>query len=226
MPRFSDEAPPSHVHTDHKLLAQRNCGFETADHFSSNIGYLKLNWFDEPEYCATTAMAAMNFLADSDALIFDLRANHGGAPEMAALISSYLFDERTHLGDVYDRGQDTTEQFWTFAHLPGKKLTGKPIFVLTSGRTFSTGEQFSDNLQALKRATLIGEATGGGAHPTAPHRIDDHFFIRVPFGRFINPITKADWEGTGVEPDIKVSAAEALDVAKKLAAEEISKTRP
>jgi C-terminal processing protease CtpA/Prc len=97
--------------------------------------------------------------------------------------------------------------------------------VLTSARTFSAVEEFSYDLKSLKRATLIGETTGGGAHPMAPHRIDDHFFIRVPFGRFVNPVTKTDWEGSGVEPDVKVSAAEALDVAEKLPPEEISKSR-
>ena len=217
-----DEPPPSRPHPDPQLLASRNCGFEKAEHYSPNIGYLKLNWFDEPEYCAATAMAAMNFLANSEALIVDLRENHGGAPQMAALLSSYLFDEPTHLDDLYDRGQNTTEQLWTFPYLPGKKFTGKPIFVLTSARTFSAGEQFSYDLKALKRATLIGETTGGGAHTMGPHRIDDHFVIRVPFGRFINPVTKTDWEGTGVEPDVKVAAEQALDVAQKLAAEEIA----
>jgi C-terminal processing protease CtpA/Prc len=106
-------------------------------------------------------MAAMNFLADSDALIVDLRDNRGGAPQMAALLSSYLFDERTHLDDIYDRRQNSTEQVWTFPHLPGKKLTGKPLFVLTSTRTFSAGEQFSYDLKVLKRATLIGETRAG-----------------------------------------------------------------
>lgn len=221
-PQAAPADPPSHPQPDPRLLAERNCGFETAEHFSPNIGYLKLTHFDVPEQCAATAAAAMNFLADSDALVVDLRFNRGGAPQMAALISSYLFDERTHLGDIYDRGQGTTEQLWTSEHVSGRKFTGKPIFVLTSARTFSAGEQFSYDLRALKRATLIGETTGGGAHPTAPHRIDDHFFIRVPFGRYINSVTKADWEGTGVEPDVKVPAAEALDVAKKLATEEIS----
>lgn len=221
-----DEPPPSRPHPDPQVLAARNCGFEKAEHYSPNIGYLKVNWFDEPEYCAATAMAAMNFLADSEALIFDLRENHGGAPQMAALVSSYLFDQRTHLEDIYDRRQNSTEQLWTFPHLPGRKFTGKPIFVLTSSRTFSAGEQFSYDLKMLKRATLIGETTGGGAHPMSPHRIDDHFVIRVPFGRFINPVSKTDWERTGVEPDVKVSAAEALDVARKLAAEEGSKDPP
>jgi len=217
--------PASHPHPDPRRLAARNCGFEKAEHYAANIGYLKLNTFDEPEHCAATAMAAMNFLADSDALIIDLRDNHGGAPRMAALICSYLFDEPTHLDDLYDPKHNTTEQFWTFPYLPGRKLAGKPVFVLTSASTFSVGEEFSYELQSLKRATLIGETTGGGAHTMAPHRIDDHFFIRVPFGRFVNPVTKTDWEGTGVEPDVKMSAAEALQAAVNLAAEEISKSR-
>ena len=126
-----------------------------------------------------------------------------------------LFDEPTHLDDIYDRGQNSTEQLWTFPYIPGKKLTGKAVYVLTSNRTFSAGEEFSYDLKSLSRATVVGEATGGGAHLVAPHRIDDHFFIRLPFGRFINPITRTDWEGTGVEPDIKVAAPDALDEALK-----------
>jgi C-terminal processing protease CtpA/Prc len=101
--------------------------------------------------------------------------------------------------------------------VPGKKFTGKAVYVLTSGRTFSAAEEFSYDLKSLKRATLLGETTGGGAHTTAPHRVDGHFFIRVPFGRFINPITKTAWEGTGVEPDIKVPAGDALDEALRRA---------
>ncbi|HKS54489.1 MAG TPA: S41 family peptidase [Steroidobacteraceae bacterium] len=216
---------PARPHIDPQLLAARNCGIETADHYPPNIGYLRIKRFDWPEYCAPTAIAAMNFLADSDALIFDLRVNYGGAPEMAALISSYLFDQRTHLDDSYDRARNTTEQWWTVPHLPGKKLTGKPIFILTSARTFSAGEQFSYDLKVLKRATLIGETTGGGAHSIRPHRIDDHFFMRVPFGRFINPVTKTNWEGVGVAPDVPVAADQALDAALKLAADASGKNR-
>lgn len=97
---------------------------------------------------------------------------------MAALICSYLFDEPTHLDDIYNRKENTTEQLWTFPYMPGKKFAGKAVFVLISSRTFSAGEEFSYDLKSLKRATLIGETTGGGAHTVAPHRIDDHFFIR------------------------------------------------
>jgi hypothetical protein len=218
---FAKSMPPQEPTTrpspDPARLAATNCGFQKAEHYPPNIGYLKLNGFEEPDICGSTAIAAMTFLADSDSLIIDLRDNGGGAPRMAALISSYLFDEPMHLDDLYDRNQNITEQFWTFPYLPGKKKAGKKVFVLTARRTFSAGELFSYDLKSLKRATLIGETTGGGAHTVAPHQIDDHFFIRLSFGRFINPITKTNWESTGVEPDVKVPAADALDEALKRA---------
>ncbi len=200
-----------------RQLERVNCGFEKAERLPPNIGYLKFNMFANPEICGPTASAAMNFLGSVDALIIDLRENGGGDPKMVAYISSYLFDERTHLNDLYNRKENKTEEFWTSTDVPGKRLGDKPVFVLTAKRTFSGAEEFTYNLKNLKRATIVGETTGGGAHPVSGHRIDDHFMIGVPFARAINPISKTNWEGTGVEPDVKVSAAEALDVAKKLA---------
>jgi hypothetical protein len=201
-----------------RQLERVNCGFEKAERLPPNIGYLKFNMFANPEICGPTASAAMNFLGNVDALIIDLRENGGGDPKMVAYISSYLFDERTHLNDLYNRKENKTEEFWTSTDVPGKRLGSKPVFVLTAKRTFSGAEEFTYNLKNLKRATIIGETTGGGAHPVSGHRIDDHFMIGVPFARAINPISKTNWEGTGVEPDVKVPAAEALEVAKKLAA--------
>lgn len=207
-------------------IERDNCAFEKAERLSSNIGYLKFNAFLDPAICGPTAIAAMNFLGNVDAIIFDLRDNGGGDPKMIALISTYLFKDPTHLNDLYNRKEDSTSQFWTLPYVPGKRLTGKPAFVLTSKRTFSGAEEFSYNLKNLKRATIIGETTGGGAHPVSGHRIDDHFMIGVPFAKAVNPISKTNWEGTGVEPDVKVPAAEALDVAKKMAAEKIRDGQP
>ncbi len=201
-------------------LERNNCGFEKVEWLPRNIGYLKFNMFASPEFCGPTATAAMNFLANVDALIIDLRENGGGDPKMVAFICSYLFDQRTHLNDLYKRKEDKTEEFWTNPDVPGKHLGGsKPVFVLTAKRTFSGGEEFAYNLKNLKRATIVGETTGGGAHPVSGHRIEDHFIIGVPFARAVNPISKTNWEGTGVEPDIKVPAADALETAKKLALE-------
>ncbi len=159
----------------------------------------------------------MGFLAHVDAIIFDLRDNHGGDPNMVAFIASYLFDRPTHLNDLYNRRENSTQQYWTLADVPGKRLADKPAYVLTSTETFSGAEEFSYDLKNLKRATLVGEPTGGGAHLVGGHRIDDHFMIGVPFARAINPVSKTDWEGKGVEPDVKVKAADALAKAQALA---------
>jgi hypothetical protein len=204
-----------------KQMEQMNCGFEKVERLASNIGYLKFNMFADPEVCGSTAVAAMNFLGNTDAIIIDLRENGGGDPKMVALISTYLFSKPTHLNDLWERKSDTTEQYWTLPYVPGKRLDEKPAYVLTSKRTFSGAEEFSYNLKNLKRATIVGETTGGGAHPVRGQRIDDHFMIGVPFARAINPISKTNWEGTGVEPDVKVAAADALATAQKLVVEKL-----
>ncbi len=204
-----------------KDMERMNCGFDKVEILSGNVGYLKFNFFADPEVCGPTAVAAMNFLANVDAIIFDLRENGGGDPKMIAFISTYLFSEPTHLNDLWERKGDATHQYWTLPYVPGKRLDGKPAYVLTSKQTFSGAEEFSYNLKNLKRATLIGETTGGGAHPVSGHRIDEHFMIGVPFARAINPISKTNWEGTGVEPDVKVPSADALATAQKLAAEKL-----
>jgi hypothetical protein len=207
-------------------MERNNCAFEKVERLPSNIGYLKFNAFLDPAICGPTATAAMNFLGNVDAVIFDLRENGGGDPKMIAFISTYLFGELTHLNDLYNRKEDSTTQYWTLPYVPGKRLTDKPAFILTSKQTFSGAEEFSYNLKNLKRATIIGETTGGGAHPVSGHPIDDHFMIGVPFARAVNPISKTNWEGKGVEPDVKVPAGEALDVAKKMAAEQIRNDQP
>jgi retinol-binding protein 3 len=204
-------------------LQRNNCAFEKVERLPQNIGYLKFNGFMDPEICGPTVAASMNFLAHVDALIIDLRDNGGGDPKMVAYISSHLFAEPTHLNNIYNRKEDKTTEYWTLRDVPGARLADKPVFALTSKRTFSGAEEFAYNLKNLKRATIIGETTGGGAHPVSGHRIDDHFMIGVPFARAINPISKTNWEGTGVDPDVKAPASEALDVAKKMAAEQIKK---
>ena len=201
-----------------KQMERMNCGFVKVEILSGNVGYLKFNMFANPDVCGATATAAMNFLAHVDAIIFDLRENGGGDPRMIALISTYLFADATHLNDLYNRKEDATTQYWTLPYVAGNRLSGKPAFVLTSAHTFSGAEEFSCNLKNLKRATIVGETTGGGAHPVSGHRIDDHFMIGVPFARAVSPVTKTNWEGTGVEPDVKVKAAEALETAEKLVA--------
>lgn len=203
-----------------EFLDRINCGFVKAEQLPGNVGYLKFNGFLDVDHCGTTASAAMTFLAGTRALIIDMRENGGGSPGMVAFVSSYLFDRRTHLNDLWTRRTGKTEEFWTRDSVPGRRFGGeKPIYVLTSARTFSGAEEFTYNLKNLKRATIVGETTGGGAHPVAGHRIDEHFIIGVPFARAINPITHTNWEGVGVKPDIIVPANNALATAQKLLSE-------
>jgi len=224
--------PPDDQKTDpeeearfRKMLERTNCSFRKVEILPHNIGYLKFNAFADPTFCGPTVVAAMNFLSHVDAIIFDLRENGGGDPKMVAMISSYLFDKPTHLNDLYNRKEDFTTQYWTLPYVPGTTLADKPAFVLTSKSTFSGAEEFTYNLKNLKRATIVGETTGGGAHPVDGHRIDDHFMIGVPFARAVNPISKTNWEGKGVEPDVPVKASDALEKAEELASSKLEQQK-
>jgi C-terminal processing protease CtpA/Prc len=137
------------------------------------------------------------------------------------LVASYLFERPTHLIDIYNRKEDSTTQNWTLSYLPGPRLTKQPVFVLTAKRTFSGAEEFAFDLKNQKRATIVGETTGGGAHPVSGHPVGDYFMVGVPFAKSLDPVTKTNWEGTGVEPDVKVAADDALSTAERLANEKI-----
>jgi hypothetical protein len=195
-----------------------NFGFRKVEMLPGNVGYLRLDGFNDADIAGDTAVAAMNFLANSAALIIDLRNNGGGSPSMIQLISSYFFEERRHLNTFYVRRSDSYDEFWTQESVKGPKMVDVPIYVLTSGRTFSAAEEFTYNLKHMERATIIGETTGGGAHPVDSIISDmgGGFLARasIPFGRAINPTTGTNWEGTGVKPHIEVTAEGALDRAQ------------
>jgi hypothetical protein len=197
-----------------KALEQDNCTFKKVEILPHNIGYLKLDAFPDPSVCRATATAAMGTLNHADAIIFDLRDNRGGYASMVSLISAYLFD---HPEYMYDPRESPTQHSWTLSPVAGNRLADKPVYVLTSGSTVSAAEQFCYDLRMLKRVTLVGETTRGSAHAGVFHRIDDHFGMGIPEARAINPFSETDWEGTGVEPDVKVKAADALKTAEKLA---------
>jgi retinol-binding protein 3 len=205
----------------HQQMEHDNCAFDKVEILPNNIGYVRFGGFMDASFCGPTVVAAMGFVSHTDALIFDLRQNGGGQPAMVTLIASYLFDRPTHLIDIYNRKEDSTTQNWTLPYLPGPRLTKQPVFVLTSKRTFSGAEEFAFDLKNQKRATIIGETTGGGAHPVSGHPVADFFMVGVPFAKSLDPVTKMNWEGTGVEPDVKVPAEDALATAEKLANERI-----
>jgi len=206
-------------------LTWMNHGFAKVERLRGNIGYIEFFNFMDEELGADTVAAAMNFVNGTEALIIDMRGNGGGNPAMVALVCSYLFGpEPGHLNDLYWREGNRTEEFWTKKELAGKRYLNKDVYVLTSKRTFSGAEEFTYNLKNLKRATIVGETTGGGAHPGGGFRISEHFGMFVPTGRAISPITKTNWEGTGVTPDISVPAEQALLVARIMALKKLLPT--
>ncbi|KOV68414.1 S41 family peptidase [Streptomyces sp. MMG1121] len=171
----------------------------------------RLDWSAEP------LSAALTLAARADTLILDLRGTVGGYPDTVAFVCSYLLDERTHLNTQYWREGERYEQYWTLPHVPGARFGGtKPVYVLTSGRTFSGGEELAYNLQQLGRAVIVGEVTRGGAHPRGGWAVHPHLEATIPVGRSINPVSGTNWEGTGVRPDVPCPADTALDRALQL----------
>lgn len=202
-----------------RLARQRfeNFGFRKLERLPGNIGYVDLRGFVSPNSAGPTAVAAMAFLANSDAVIIDLRQNGGGDPAMVQLLISYFVDRGrpVHINSFFRRGQKQIDQFWTLPHVPGKRMPDVPMYVLTSKFTFSAAEEFTYNLKSMKRATIVGETTGGGAHPGGMMPLRGGFMMFVPTGRAINPITGSNWEGTGIDPHIQSPAHQALLAAQR-----------
>jgi retinol-binding protein 3 len=193
-------------------------GFGVSERLPGNVAHLVMNSFEplQPARAVRDAVTQhLSEVADADALIVDLRDNSGGDPYTVAFVASYLFDGApVHLNDMWWHDDGSTDTFFTSATVPGKRFGGnKPVFVLTAKHTFSAAEEFAYDLQCLKRGTIVGESTAGGAHPVLPRKLSPLLTLRVPTGRAINPITKTNWEGTGVIPDVPVEVGAALHEA-------------
>ncbi len=218
---------PQFLEQLHRSMRLGNFGFARVERLGGNVGYLDLRFCAPPEWddCGTVAAAVMTVLAQTSALIVDVRRNGGGAAGMVDLMCSYLLPaipERTiHLYDFYYRDGDRTEQHRTLPSVPGPRYLDRPVFVLTSGRSLSAAESLAYTLQSLRRATIVGETTGGAGNPIGMYRIDEHFSITVTNGRTTHPATGTNWEGTGVVPDMDVPEQDAAKVAHSVALEGI-----
>jgi hypothetical protein len=205
---FFTQAPPSQPPVASGSPPPRqNAGFVRVDRLKGNIGYIKVVGFPPSAGpFAAAANQAMADLAGTDALIIDMRDNSGGSPDGVAYLCSFFFDSRTpvHINSFINRkagtNEFTTQDFHT-RPVPTSYL-GKPVYVLTSKRTFSGGEEFVYDIQTQKRGRLLGEVTGGGANPGGTRPLNSRFAMFVPGGRALNPVTKTNWEGTGVTPDV------------------------
>ena len=199
-----------------KSRQEINFGVQTVERSSTNIGYIDFRMFAEAEFSREVMTAAMTLIAHTDALIIDLRHNVGGDPATVAYVCSYLFDQRTHLNDLKVRDKPT-EEFWTSPTVPGPRFgSTKPVFILTSNATFSGAEEFAYDLKELKRVTIVGETTRGGANPGEDHRVAEHLTLFIPNARSVNPYSGTNWEGIGVVPNVKVSADKAQRTAEEM----------
>jgi hypothetical protein len=216
LPIVDAKPDPAQVAFEHAQMKRVNFGFDDVQRLPFNIGYLKLDLLLSPADTESRFAAAMTLLQDTRALVIDLRENHGGDPATVALLGSYLFDHRTHLNDIWHREGARTDEAWTADDVAGPRYGAqREVVVLTSHETFSAGEDLAYALKTLHRATLVGEPTGGGAHPGEIHRIGEHFAAFIPDSRSISPVTHADGEGSGVAPDMAAPADKALVEARK-----------
>lgn len=202
--------------------------FGRVERLDGDVAYVEINTFANTVGRVRDDVArVMGSVADARALILDVRRNGGGRPELVALVASYLFGrEPVLLNTIYDRIQNSTREFRTDPSVEGARFgPEKPVWVLTSGRTFSGAEEFAYDLQTQGRAVLVGETTGGGANPGGFVALPHGLGVFVPSGRAINPITGTNWEGVGVRPDVPVAADDALDTALRLARSQTAGTR-
>lgn len=203
-----------------RTWSHSNFNFKKVEVLDGNVGLLQVDTFFPSEWIKDLAQASMTFLANSDAVIVDVRKNHGFA-DGGLLIASYFFNDPVHWNDIYDRDAGTLRQSWTLPVVPGTRLADKDVYILVSKDCFSASEDFAYNMQALGRAKVIGEVTGGGAHPTKPYKIGTYFLASIPFAHGVNPVTHTDWEGKGVQPDVIVPADRALLTAQIMAIEAV-----
>ncbi|MGW7487282.1 S41 family peptidase [Streptomyces sp. NPDC054786] len=196
------------------LMRAENQGIRRSEQLDGNIGYLDVRWIPDAGQGARAIGAAMELVTHTRALLLDLRECRGGSPAGAAMWCSYFFpDDEVHLNDFFERSTGSTRQYWTLPYLPAPRYLDRPLYVLTSATTFSGGEDVAYTLQAHGRAEVIGEVTGGGAHPTARHPVTEHITVTVPTARTVNSVTGTNWEGVGVQPDRAVPADKALETA-------------
>ena len=219
------DAPPTPAElADRQRYARREArGVTAVERLDGNVGYLKMREFIEPAVSGAYLAAAMTLLAGTDALLVDLRYSRGGSPAAVQFLCSHFFDphrDPVHLNDIVE-GSSRTTQFWTQAWLPSPHYLDRPVYILTSARTFSAAEEFAYNMQATGRGTLVGVRTRGGAHPSTRVPVTEHFSLNLPIARSVNPITGTNWEGTGITPDIAVDEDDAYPVAYRAALQEV-----
>lgn len=197
-----------------KSMQEKNFFFVKAEILPGNIGYLRWDGFTGMEDAAAPVFKnAFRLMEHTKALIIDMRYNGGGSPDMVLHTQNYFFDKKVPMNHIVTR-QDTDMRYTDPSKTEFKLKM--PVYILTARRTFSGAEDFTYGMKYGNRATVVGDTTGGGAHPTNMFSVGQGFIAGIPFGRSYHEITKTDWEGTGIRPDVPVSSDDALYEAQAL----------
>lgn len=210
-----NETTPLPLQDPTARIKKANFGLSKVEVLPGNIGYLNLtNFWADNMYGKETVKAALQFVSNTNALIIDLRNCGDGSQETVALICGYFLEKSTHINDMFDRSTNTITEFWTKPDPSFTAMANMPLYILTSNKTFSAAEEFCYDLQSLKRATIVGETSGGGAHGTFTQNVGNGFTLHLPYATAINPTTKTNWEKIGVKPEIETPADKALETAE------------
>lgn len=207
-----------------------NYGFVRTEITPGNVGVIEMRFFadidfDNPDDPARRAAdAALAMVQNADAVIFDLRNNGGGSPGMVGYLASAFTKPDAKIYNVFHSRQGTEDE--SPAKFYAHPRLDTPLFILTSGRTGSAAEALPYTLQAAKRATIVGEASGGAANPGGTVRVPGGYNVFISSGSPVNPITGKNWEGTGVIPDVATPSADALRTAQAKALETIVAADP
>ncbi|HEV2803753.1 MAG TPA: S41 family peptidase [Chthoniobacterales bacterium] len=230
-PRVSDSGSrPRGPAPDQRMIArleQDNYHFRQTKILSGNVGFLEVGGFAPASTSAEEKAAqAMRALANSDAVIIDLRDCPGGSADMVDFLASYFFDaEPRVLMNRYIRPTNEHIQNKTLADIPGKRMPDTDLYILVSAHTASAGESFSYTLQQYGRAVIVGEKTAGAGYNNIILPLGKNLAFSVSYGRPEHPRSGKGWEAVGVQPDIAVPAADALVAAHKAALQKmITKT--
>lgn len=216
------ESPPSAdaIAAFHEEVRLRGGEIPEVRWLPGNVGYLRISMFLDAPPSMEKLAAAMAMLADTGALIVDVRGSPGGEPAGVANVIGHFVSERT--ATVRTQGGVEPGSERTYHAEPRKPgYTGKPLFVLVDGKTASGAEEFAYDLQALRRATLVGETTMGAATPGGFRPLAHGFVAFIPMQIVANTLTGTNWEGVGVLPDVRVPSAESLSRAHRLALQAI-----
>ncbi len=212
------DAPETAAEREERIRYARRFayGIDGVRRLDGNVGLLTWMSFEGPDTGAGDALAAaMTLLASSDALIIDMRDSDGGSPAMVQLLMTYFLPEGDplHLVSIYYRSGNVTRQVWSLPYVPAPRYVGKDVYVLTSDRTWSAAEGFTEHMKRLTKAVIVGETTSGGAHIAQWVNMHPNLAVKMPIARVFDPVSGTNWEGKGVEPQIAVDEKDALKTA-------------